>query len=151
MQKKFIFGIFVLLAVLTFGCTQPQANGPTGNATNTGNANTPPALEVGNFTVEVTAAGYAPQNLTIKKGSTVTWVNKTSTPNWPATAQHPTHDKYPGSSITKCGTGEAEDIFDACKGLEEGQSFSFTFNEAGEWAYHEHLTVKMFGKITVVE
>lgn len=154
MHKK-VLGILILLAVLTFGCTQAQNTTQTGNTVGTTDTNPQPGtgdeLQVGNFTVEITDSGYVPQNLTAKKGSTVTWINKTSTPNWPASAMHPTHEKYPGSSITKCGTGDSEDIFDACKGLEEGESFSFTFNEVGEWGYHEHLAVKMFGKIIVVE
>ncbi|MBI4044250.1 MAG: hypothetical protein HY392_00910 [Candidatus Diapherotrites archaeon] len=169
-MNKYLLALGLIAVILVAGCAQ-NPTGPAQTGDNTpnpgGNESNPEPqgsnpdteepspqgeeLEVGNFAVEITEAGYVPQELTIKKGSTVTWTNKTSTQNWPATAQHPTHEKYPGSSITKCGTAEAEDIFDACKGLAQGESFSFTFNEVGEWAYHEHLSVKMFGKIIVVE
>ena len=64
---------------------------------------------------------------------------------------HPTHTAYPGSGIEKCGTDEEEGIFDACKGLEEGESFSFVFNEAGSWNYHNHLSPGQFAKVIVEE
>ncbi|HLC79693.1 MAG TPA: plastocyanin/azurin family copper-binding protein [archaeon] len=99
--------------------------------------------------VKITGSGYVPSELTIKNGDTIRWINESSASNWPATAMHPTHEKYPGSSITKCGTDEEDAIFDACMGIPVGQSYAFTFKEVGTWAYHEHLNVKMFGKITV--
>ena len=108
-------------------------------------------LTVGNFTVSITDTGYDPQTVTIKKGSTVTWTNNSTAGNWPATAQHPTHTVYPGSGIEKCGTEEEANIFDACRAIQPGETYSFTFNEVGEWGYHEHSVFKMFGKIIVVE
>jgi len=60
---------------------------------------------------------------------------------------HPTHTVYPGSDVKKCGSDES--IFDACKGLEQGESFSFTFNEIGSWGYHDHLRASTTGKIVV--
>lgn len=150
MNAKFI-GFFLIGLVLVSGCSN-QAQTPAPAVTNNGGGdNGGSELTVGNFTVEITANGYEPRELTIKKGSRVTWVNKTSTPNWPASAMHPTHEKYPGSSITKCGTAEQGGIFDACKNLSQGESWSFTFNELGAWAYHDHVEAKKFGKITVVE
>ena len=134
-MKKYLAFSALILAVLVSGCAQnttgpaqtgdnaPNPGGnepnptPPGSNPDTEEPSPPEELEVGNFSVEITESGYVPQELTIKKGSTVTWTNKTITPNWPATAQHPTHEKYPGSSITKCGTAEAEDIFYACKRL----------------------------------
>ena len=77
----------------------------------------------------------------------VTFFNEDSNKHWPASAMHPTHTLYPGSGIEKCGTGEK--IFDACKGLEQGESFSFTFNEKGSWKYHDHLSVSSTGTIVV--
>lgn len=159
MNSKHIAAFLLITTVFLAGCAQPQNN--TGNVANTGNNGTITGnnggtqggtnLTVGNFTVEITQTGYSPQSLTIKKGSTVTWVNNTDTPNWPATAMHPTHTKYPGSSITKCGTAEEPAIFDACKNLLKDDSYSFVFNETGEWPYHDHVEAKTFGKIIVVE
>ena len=142
-----LLGFSVLLLV---GCTQAGQNPTTGNNTlpADNSNNSPAALSA---TVHITATGYDPQNVTVKKGGTVTWINDTDTPNWPATAQHPTHTKYPGSGIEKCGTAEQATIFDACKGLAKGESFAFKFDDVGQWGYHEHLSVKMFGKVNVIE
>lgn len=159
MNSRFFLFLFIAGVVFLSGCqTQAQDQAlRTGNVANTGplqgnnSPNPQNQLTVGNFTVKITPSGYEPAQLTIKKGSTVAWVNESSGPNWPATASHPTHTVYPGSDIQKCGTAEQPNIFDACKGLTDGESFSFTFNNAGEWAYHDHLTVSKFGKIIVKE
>lgn len=142
-----------------------QQNAPPAEPTNAG-TDTVPVAEAGQdnaapkgaddavqaakeYVVEITDAGYSPNKVTIKPGDTVKWVNKSSSGNWPASAKHPTHTVYPGSDITKCGTAEESKIFDACKGLKAGESYSFTFNEKGTWAYHEHIAVKMFGQVVV--
>lgn len=101
--------------------------------------------------VVFTENGYEPNEVTVKKGEAVTFVNATATPTWPASAQHPDHKVYPGSDIAKCDTLEASTIFDACKGLAEGESWAFTFNEVGTWNYHDHLNPTKFGKIIVTE
>lgn len=101
------------------------------------------------YVVKITDTAYEPSEVKLKQGDSVKWVNESSTQNWPATAKHPTHEVYPGSSITKCGSADESQIFDACKGIKPGESYSFTFNEKGPWAYHEHINVKMFGKIVV--
>ncbi len=118
-----------LLAVVLFfsGCTQapPAGNGQRGN------------------TVEITATGFSPQSLVVKAGDTVTFVNKDSALHWPASALHPTHNEYPEPG------GCIGSKFDSCKGLEQGESFSFKFDVKGTWRYHNHLNPTMFGSITV--
>ena len=146
MRMKTVFypALGVLALLLLSGCTQ------TGQVTQTtGDSQERPATL--SATVNIAPNGYEPQTVTIKKGGSVTWLNTTDTENWPASAVHPTHEKYPGSGITKCGTPEESKIFDACKGLARGESYSFEFNETGEWAYHDHVGVKTFGKVIVVE
>lgn len=96
--------------------------------------------------IEMTSDGFVPNSLTINAGDSVKFVNKDSRSYWPASAVHPTHKNYPGSDISKCGSGV---IFDACKGLKEGESFTFIFNEKGTWFYHNHLRVGTTGKIIV--
>src|SRR3989338_2790932 len=70
--------------------------------------------------VEITLEGFVPKTLGIKKGEKVTWINKMATESWPASAFHPTHTNYPGSSIIKCGTIEEKDTFDSCRSLKKG-------------------------------
>ena len=101
--------------------------------------------------VTYTDAGYAPATLTVRKGVTVTFENKSSGPMWTASGVHPTHKLYPGSGIEKCGTPEAAGIFDACAGIQPGGSWTFTMNEIGTWKYHNHLNISRTGTFVVGE
>ncbi len=107
----------------------------------------PPAPSAGQEalanTVEITAAGFSPSALAIKAGGTVAFVNKDAAQHWPASAVHPTHAVYPETG------GCRGSRFDACKGLAEGESFEFVFNEKGSWKYHDHLNPSLFGTIVV--
>ncbi len=98
-------------------------------------------------TIEITASGFSPGPLTIKVGETVTFTNKDAVQHWPASAAHPTHVVYPEPG------GCIGSKFDACKGLAEGESFEFAFNEKGSWKYHDHLNCcsdpAFFGTIVV--
>jgi len=112
----------------------------------------PPASEeeqptVSSNIVTYTDSGYSPKEMTISKGDTVVFKNESSRTSWPASAVHPTHTVYPGSSIQKCGGSDI--IFDACRDLETGEEWSFTFNEAGSWGYHNHRRAFNTGKIIV--
>jgi len=112
---------------------------------------TPAPAHVATNKIEITANGFSPSTIKVKAGDTVTWTNKDSVPHWPATASHPTHTVYPGSDIKKCGTAAQATIFDACKGLATGESFSFKFDQVGTWKFHDHLkpVAPFFGSVTV--
>lgn len=98
--------------------------------------------------VSNTGEGFTPVSVTVKKGETVRFVNDASTEDiWPASAVHPTHSVYPEKSSNDC-LGSA---FDACHGLKPGEFWEFTFNEVGEWRYHDHLHASKTGVVTVTE
>lgn len=98
--------------------------------------------------ISYTEEGYAPANVTIKKGDTVRFVNNaTSQETWPASAVHPTHTVYPEKSASDC-LGSS---FDACRGLKAGESWEFTFNSAGEWRFHDHMHPSQTGTVIVTE
>jgi plastocyanin len=131
--------------------TQPtQVETSTLNITTTSpttlSATATPTTEV---IIKITANGFEPKEVEITKGKKVTWINEQPNPSWPASDVHPTHEVYPGSSIKKCGTPEQNKIFDACHGLKQGESWSFVFNEVGEWYYHDHLNPSWKGEIVV--
>lgn len=99
--------------------------------------------------VKITESGFEPANVTIDKGERVVFTNAGLKNHWPASDEHPSHEGYPGSARSKCGTPEQKNIFDACKGLPKGGEFSFTFLQTGTWEYHDHLNPKLTGTVTV--
>lgn len=142
MKKGLILFVIIALGVFLIACA------PTPKVMED---KTVPALEKSAEAnmVKIAASGFEPKTLTVKAGATVTFVNEDSNKHWPASAMHPTHKVYPSSGIEKCGTVEETNIFDACRGLAQGESFSFTFNEKGSWKYHDHLNVPSTGTIVV--
>lgn len=97
----------------------------------------------GKNVVKYTEDGFSPKTLTIKQGETVTWINEDSDPMWIASNPHPVHTDYPESG------GCSGSKFDACKPIEKGGSYSFTFDKTGNWGYHNHLTPSNMGTIIV--
>ena len=95
--------------------------------------------------ITYTDAGFVPNSVTIKKGETVTYKNDSKLAMWPASAKHPTHGNYPTTG------GCLGSTFDACKGVQPGESWSFQFDFVGTWPFHDHLTPKFFGKVIVEE
>lgn len=101
-----------------------------------------PSQPTGDNLVTYTDQGYSPETITVPAGEPVTFVNESSNPMWTASAVHPTHGEYPGEG---CIGGS----FDACEGVASGNSWSFTFDETGEWGYHNHLTPSHTGTVIV--
>lgn len=96
------------------------------------------------WNVTITAGGFTPNELRIKKGDTVVWTNKGEKLSWPASAVHPTHEIYPEKG------GCIGSAFDACRSLSYGESFKFVFNQVGLWKYHDHLN-PIFTGVVIVE
>ena len=87
--------------------------------------------------VEITASGFSPANLNIKAGDTIVFTNRDSVKHWPASGVHPSHLLCTG--------------FDSLKGLNKGETYSFTFKEAKECPMHDHLNPSLRGKIIVTK
>ncbi len=148
MNKNLIIGVIVLLVLVGVGyyiftkykapSLAPELPQPP-----------TPFVTPAEVTIKITDQDFEPKEVEITKGTKVTWVNESSKPSWPASDEHPTHRVYPGSGIEKCGTSEQVNIFDACRGLNKGESWSFIFNEVGEWYYHDHLNPSKTGEIVV--
>lgn len=93
--------------------------------------------------VTYTDSGYSPAVLNVKVGTTVTFKNQSSQLMWTASAVHPTHRVYPTTG------GCLGSTFDACGGIQPGDSWSFKFDIAGTWKYHNHLNSGDTGTIVV--
>jgi len=86
-------------------------------------------------TVEYTAGGFTPEQISVKKGETVSWTNNSGKDMWIASDDHPTHRLYPE--------------FDQKSKVGQGGTFKFTFDAEGVWGYHNHLSPADTGQVTV--
>ena len=122
--------------------------------TNNGGNNVPGA-PAGNTTttksVTITYGpnGFSSSNVSVPVGSTVTWVNEGSGRMWVATARHPDHTVYDGTSTAEhCANNgpTSAAVFDQCTA---SARYSFTFTKAGTFNYHNHSNASHFGSVTV--
>ena len=143
MKSSIIALIAIISIILIAGCTQQQPS--TGGETRTNNGSTSgnegPPTNSGNpgpietVEVNITSTGFDVTSLTINKGDTVKFTNNDSQPHWPASNPHPVHTDLAG--------------FDARKGLQQGESYSFAFTQTGTFGFHDHLNPGTQGTITV--
>src|SRR3989338_2640179 len=99
-------------------------------------------------TVTYDGTSFSPKAVTIKKGGTVAWNNESTGEMWVASAQHPNHTIYSGTSRAAHCPDTWRTGFDRCGG---GNNYTFTFDKVGTWNYHDHLNATAFGSVTVVE
>lgn len=88
-----------------------------------------------NHIVTFTDDGYTPSTVTINVGESVAFINNSSQTNWTASDPHPTHTDLPS--------------FDAQRGVAPGEAYIYTFDEAGEWGYHDHQNSSLTGTVIV--
>lgn len=87
--------------------------------------------------VTYTDSGFAPSPLTIKVGTTVTFVNESAGDMWVASDPHPTHTLLAG--------------FDELASAPKGGSYEYTFTKVGTWTYHNHRHPSTKGQIVVTQ
>lgn len=86
-------------------------------------------------TVIYTDKGFNPQEIVIKQGDTVLFVNESSNKMWVASNPHPSHTIL--STFDQFGLA----------GI--GETYQYTFEETGEWVYHDHVNAGLEGTIIV--
>ena len=91
----------------------------------------------GETVIKITEDGFSPSEIKIKLGTKVRFVNESKYWHWPASDLHPTHTLY--------------SEFDPKKPFGPGEEWSFTFDKAGDWYFHDHLSPYITGKVSVVE
>jgi len=99
--------------------------------------------------ITYTNTGYSPNTINVKVGDTVTFKNESTQNMWTASAVHPSHVVYSGTSLSAHCPDTVNTAFDACKGTPPGESWSFTFDKVGSWKYHNHLHASNWGEIVV--
>lgn len=117
----FLTALFLAFTMVSCGdsSTDPDINGNDNNG--------PDTEEPGPNEVEIVGQSFSPSTLEVEVGTTVTWENNSDM----------VHTVTSGSDRTADGT------FDSGN-LSEGDTFSYTFNEVGEFDYfcmpHENMT-----------
>lgn len=98
----------------------------------------PTGTTMASVEVDYTATGFSPATVTVKKGTTVKFINKSDGQMEVASNPHPIHTDYPG--------------FDQYKSAQKGQmEYDFTFEKVGTWGYHNHLNPTDTGTVVVTE
>ncbi len=124
-------GIATGVVFLGQGCPAPKQTTPaqpSPTAAQTGVRESGPV-------VEYVEGGFSPNELLVKPGAKVKFVNKTNSPIRVASDPHPAHDNLPG--------------FDSQSNIGPGETYEFAFTEAGNWDYHDHLSPGVKGRIVV--
>jgi plastocyanin len=131
-NKSFLIasGVFVFIVLTGVGVYINSRNGAVLSDENT------PILS-GEVQVKMGEDQYTPSDIKIRAGTKVTFINNTDTLRWPASDLHPSHGLYPE--------------FDPKGPIKQGEEWSFTFNDVGEWGYHDHLAPYITGIVEVID
>ncbi len=85
--------------------------------------------------VRYTNAGFVPEKITVKVGTMVEFVNESDSPMWVASNEHPEHGLLP--------------TFDQFETVDTGATYTYVFDQSGEWSYHDHINPALEGVILV--
>lgn len=127
-KKYTAIGLAVLLVLVVGLAVVLKSNNNSKTKTNQ-------AQEVRQATIQITAQGYLPQELTVKKGTEITWVNADSSP----------HKLVPNTAGTSTETNKGLESQD----LGPGQSHTYTANTTGSYNYYDNANPTATGTITV--
>lgn len=93
------------------------------------------AMQDGSYVIELRQDGFHPSKLVITEGDTVVFKTNRGEPFWPASNVHPTHTAFPD--------------FDPREPVAPDASWSFTFEKAGTYLFHDHIASIYEGEIIV--
>jgi len=155
-MKKGIIGFIIVVALIAGGygffmnkAAAPTVTPKTGNEAAQQQPQPTEAVPSEKNVIVYTDTGYSPSSLTVKLGETVVFKNNSSRSMWTASAMHPTHTAYDGTSLAQHCPNTAGTAFDECTSATPGSSWSFTFAKAGTWHYHNHVSPSDYGTVIV--
>lgn len=101
--------------------------------------------------ISITNKGFEPSTLSIAPHTKVVFINRDIEAHWPASDRHPTHSDYGGTNLeTHCSDDyNGPPAFDSCRALAESETWSFVFEEAGTFHYHDHVWSHLGGTVIV--
>jgi plastocyanin len=112
-------------------------NATNATATGASGANTGTSVSVVSGSSSLTDTAYQPNPIQVSVGNTVTWTNNDSQPH----------------TVTSGSNGQPDNKFNSSPNfsplLNPGQTFSFTFTQAGDYPYFCMLHPNMVGTVTV--
>lgn len=136
-----VLAIIVAGAVYVAGKNNDDNKNPSNSTSQTPTESTPTETQNNTSTTDNTPSNtnavtienmaFTPASITVKKGTTVTWANKDPM----------TH------TVTEIDGQQGPDSGN----LEQGQSYSFTYNTVGTFKYNCSLHTYMTGTVTVTE
>ena len=87
--------------------------------------------------IAIAGSDFSPKTIKVKKGQDVTWMNQDSNPHQISA------DPYPeGGSLPDLNSQEP---------LGQGESYTFVFDKAGTYTYHDHLNPESYKGTVIVE
>lgn len=137
-----ITGFFVFYSNRSYSPSTSTQNNPQGTqtpATPVTKQSSPPTQPTQEEnTITYTSNGFLPSTLTIKVGTDVAWVNKSSEQVKVGVNPHPIHT---GDRVITNGEFTLD--------LAPGESKTVTVNKTGTFGYHNHLNPSQTGTISV--
>lgn len=85
--------------------------------------------------VRYTDKGFVPDKVEVPVGSTVEFINDSSTSMWVASMAHPAHTILP--------------TFDQFRAYKKGAIYRYVFDKKGTWEYHDHINPARGGVVVV--
>ena len=133
MQKAVIAIVVIIILGVGGWALTHNNNSSTANNSSSSNqtANTSAQQPISTDTVTIQNFSFSPADITVTKGTKVTWTNKDSTRHTVTE-----NDGKNGPSAPP---------------LDPGKSYSFTFNQSGTFHYHCSIHPEMTGTVTVTD
>lgn len=158
MKTSYIVWIVVALVVIAgaywFSQSTPSSEQTPAQSTTETTSSSDQSVTQATATAPITAtvtygpSGFSPSLVTIAKGGMVTFTNQSGGNMWVASAPHPTHEAYDGTTKdAHCASGYTGPApFDQCS---FGISYSYMFEKTGSWTYHNHANHSDTGTVVV--
>lgn len=125
-MNKILLGIVVVLIVAGgfFLLSRGSQKNVVATPKPTTQASASPTATQSANTVTLTANGFSPATITVKKGDAVTFTNKSGADAQINSDPHPTHNLFPFLNLGR---------------IADGQSLSVVISQIGTFTYHNHL------------
>jgi|GEM_PF-1317596 len=139
-MKNLLFAIILSLSIILFGCNRDKHTSQAPDVAGDGKTDTSvtdqqdDVVPVDNLII-VKKDMFNPKTLTVKVGTTVTWVNKDPYGHWIASDPYPSRSDLPA--------------LDSKKGLLQSEQYQFKFEKPGKFYYHDELNTNVTGSVTV--